>query len=572
MKAKQISWLDGWCILPVVVLAAFGLVLGCQQDAVAPHGTVVLEIHTVFADPAPVAADGDVADVTPGLATASVDRVVATVVNVASGEILGETELAVSGSTASGQMSIEIFGQVEAELQIQMFDGGSLAWLGASNLMLAPNLVLEPEVMMNEAPASGVRGRVENANNGDPIAGATATLAGTSWSAVTGSTGEFVLEADPGIYTLQISATGFHPADDRQVTVTDTTMTDIGVVTMAPSTTPTSGISGWVQNSQTSAGIFHATVLLVESGVSVLTATGGEFELLVDPGDYTMRVTAPGFEPAPDTPVTVVADSVISVGVVRLNPSSNPSGVRGTVEHANLEQPIAGATVLLVEPGISVLSTTSGDFELIANPGDYTMRVSASGFIATERAVVIPAGEIVDVGVVALVPQQSEDEIVIVLSWGVSPADLDAHLYGPAIPPDTARFHVYYSNQGSRESPPYATLDRDDQSSYGPETVVIVQRFTGTYNYMVHDYTNRGSSPDYPSEALSNSGARVRVIVHNQETHNITIPTGVGGSLWRVLDIDGASGTVEIRNTLEYAGPGFAGEQNKNNQIFPEGK
>jgi len=278
-------------------------------------------------------------------------------------------------------------------------------------------------------------------------------------------------------------------------------------------------------------------------------------------GDYTLRVSASGYQTSPDQSVTVVADSLTDVGVISLDPGSTTSGVRGRVEHAQEEQPIEGATVQLVEAGLSVETTTSGDFVLYASGGDYTLRVSADGFLPTDRDVTIPAAAVLDVGVIALVPEQAGDEVVIVLTWGDEPADVDAHLVGPSAPPDTSRFHVYWSNRGSRDAPPYAHLDRDVRYGQGPETITITQRLSGTYSYMVHDWSNRSSSPNDPSEELSASGANVRVIMNNQEVRNLIIPSGVPGTLWRVLDIDGTSGDIEIINTLEYStSPGFTGK------------
>jgi uncharacterized protein YfaP (DUF2135 family) len=67
----------------------------------------------------------------------------------------------------------------------------------------------------------------------------------------------------------------------------------------------------------------------------------------------------------------------------------------------------------------------------------------------------------------------------MVLQWGESPLEVDAHLTGP-LPPES-RFHVFYADPGSQTASPFAALDRDDQDSFGPETITISDQFAGTY-------------------------------------------------------------------------------------------
>ncbi len=64
------------------------------------------------------------------------------------------------------------------------------------------------------ATAATVQGTVRNASNGQPLAGATVTVVGTSLGATTGADGSFTLNNVPaGPQTLRASATGFLSAD-----------------------------------------------------------------------------------------------------------------------------------------------------------------------------------------------------------------------------------------------------------------------------------------------------------------------------------------------------------------------
>jgi len=140
---------------------------------------------------------------------------------------------------------------------------------------------------------------------------------------------------------------------------------------------------------------------------------------------------------------------------------------------------------------------------------------------------------------------QVGNEIRIVLSWGESPPDLDAHLTGPA--PDGGRFHVYFAQkvfiQGETK---YADLDRDDVDSYGPEVITIYKQIDGEYRFSVHDYTNRYVRP---SNALSRSGAQVEVYRGTTRLYTFKVPSREG-TLWTVFKISGNK--ITPINSLSY--------------------
>jgi hypothetical protein len=71
----------------------------------------------------------------------------------------------------------------------------------------------------------------------------------------------------------------------------------------------------------------------------------------------------------------------------------------------------------------------------------------------------------------------------ITLSWGSSPSDLDSHLFAPD------GTHVYYVNRGLLNGAPYANLDVDDTSSFGPEVITLSRLMVGTYTYGVRNFS-----------------------------------------------------------------------------------
>jgi uncharacterized protein YfaP (DUF2135 family) len=121
---------------------------------------------------------------------------------------------------------------------------------------------------------------------------------------------------------------------------------------------------------------------------------------------------------------------------------------------------------------------------------------------------------------------------------------LDSHLIGPIADNSPDLFHVYFSSPGSDTGTPFAILDVDDTSSFGPETTTIVQQFQGVYTYSVYDYSNGGATT---SEALATSGATVQVYRENQLVRTFNVPAGIG-ILWTVFELDGD--TITPINTL----------------------
>jgi hypothetical protein len=104
-------------------------------------------------------------------------------------------------------------------------------------------------------------------------------------------------------------------------------------------------------------------------------------------------------------------------------------------------------------------------------------------------------------------------------------------------------YHVYYSRKGSAESCPFAQLDVDDTTAYGPETVTIRQRITqGTYVYAIYNYSG------FP--AITESGAQVQVFDSTGLLTTLNVPVTGEGRWWNVLTIDGATGAISEVNTI----------------------
>ncbi len=136
--------------------------------------------------------------------------------------------------------------------------------------------------------------------------------------------------------------------------------------------------------------------------------------------------------------------------------------------------------------------------------------------------------------------------IRLVLSWGANPADLDSHLETPPI--SGVPYHVFFANPGSQSNAPFAELDVDDVTGFGPETITITNTFPGTYVYYIHRFSGTGT--------IAGSGATVQVYTEAGLVNTVTAPATGVGDYWDVFQIDGATRTVSLINAFSANPPG----------------
>ncbi|MBM7554140.1 bacillopeptidase F [Thalassobacillus pellis] len=137
----------------------------------------------------------------------------------------------------------------------------------------------------------------------------------------------------------------------------------------------------------------NATVTVMETERSVNTnPADGSYSLVHAAGDFTLQANAYGFYASEQT-VTVPDD-----GSIRANFTLEPipkGTVEGTVTNEQTGEPIADATIMLVEDAAvaPVMTDEEGNFTLEAYEGDYTLKVLAPSYHSKETAVTIEGGE-----------------------------------------------------------------------------------------------------------------------------------------------------------------------------------
>ena len=312
--------------------------------------------------------------------------------------------------------------------------------------------------------------------------------------------------------------------------------------TPTPSPGATGNINGRVVNAETNEVVSGAALTLVPTNRTTDSLDNGNFTFSnVTVGSYTVQINEDGF--LPGVFYVLVTPGNNTMGDLRLVPegfyglTTDLSGlvvdattgtgdtITGTVT-IELRRQLTGA------PDYTFTTDADGYFDYIVSSGNFIMTVLSDGFV-THRSNVAIFGDELELPSIQLSPELEDESFRIVLSWGASPADLDAHLRGPR--PGGGRFHVFWDNpvfaQGGTT---YATLDWDVVDGFGPETVTIQELTDGRYEYFVHDFTNIQTAN---STALRDSTATVRVYNNNGLYRVFTPPVTGNGNVWHVFSI-----------------------------------
>jgi len=195
--------------------------------------------------------------------------------------------------------------------------------------------------------------------------------------------------------------------------------------------------------------------------------------------------------------------------------------------------------------GTSSASTdVSGNFTIVIRTSSQATLVALSGGTLSNT---LSAGPYTaDATLPAcLVLNQSAAGVTMKLTWGASPSDLDSHLFTPS------GDHVYYGNDGNLLAAPFAALDVDDTSSFGPEVITLTKLMVGTYKYYVHNFSGYLDGP------IAASGARVELNIPGRNAELFAPPTSgetSSTSVWTLFELDvDAQCNVSVRRLPGYA-------------------
>jgi hypothetical protein len=310
-------------------------------------------------------------------------------------------------------------------------------------------------------------------------------------------------------------------------------------------------VSGEIINT-TDRGVDGAEVEFSQGGEVEETTTAndtGYYEVsgLNQGEEYDVSVNARGYNQGSFS-ITVSESGDTEVPSQELLGSAD---VNGTVADASTGGGLANAEVAFTfgespsevdtsRSEADLITTTDDDGEYSipnAPTGEYVCVVRASGFApAVVPDIEFDEGDN-DVGQTSTSEALAEGQVRIVLEWGERPSDLDSHLTGPAEPSDDSdRFHVYYVDREYPADSSTAFLDRDDVTSFGPETVTINTLREGTYRYSVFNFSDQTDD----GAVGIDSSARVTVFDEGGQRARYTAPSAEqgDGNTWRVVEIN----------------------------------
>lgn len=188
------------------------------------------------------------------------------------------------------------------------------------------------------------------------------------------------------------------------------------------------------------------------------------------------------------------------------------------------------ANVRIAADGIgysSVQSATTngaGQFTVLAAPNSSLVVQGRRGaFLTDARAVTTGTAAVTITGCMSI---PTTNAAAMRLTWGANPRDIDSHLRVPG------GFHVYFGSRGSLSAEPFANLDVDDVTSFGPEVTTIRRPKVGIYRFYLHNFS-RTFSP-----GMTGSPTRVE-LNYVGRTVAFTPPAGEGSALyWHLFDLE----------------------------------
>ena len=401
------------------------------------------------------------------------------------------------------------------------------SYSGSSNTGSADN---GNNTSTNTAPIR-TNGRLTNPETGAPVAGATVTFRLTSFNA-TAEEAEAATET-----TESTEATETTESTEATETTESTEATESTEETEEP------------ENG-----------LVVGDGYyEITTDADGYYEIPeFVPGVYSVQAAAVGYLTLTVNSISINADNgSFTLPTFQLL-SSDMSGVNtvaGVAKNATTGLGIEGVTVNVRanwnnQSGDVIATTTTdadGSYSFSLERGYYTLEFARDGFVST--FVNVASSNAIGACEGVLSPTSTREvtstEFRIVLTWGETPRDLDSHLVG--LDDANSVFHIAYYNKVERDTDGnvIASLDVDDVSSYGPETVTIVNaRTDATYYYSVKDFTDRY---DATSTKMSESGANVKVYQGSVLVKEYNVPLNQAGYIWNVFKIENGN-VVDINN------------------------
>jgi hypothetical protein len=236
------------------------------------------------------------------------------------------------------------------------------------------------------------------------------------------------------------------------------------------------------------------------------------------------------------------------------DPPTLTARIVGTVIDASKGFALAGVTVT-TSTGATTTTAANGSYVLDDVPAlMQTIVASIGGYVSATFTIVVASGGTTTQNFVL----SKLGDLRIVLTWNHVDSDLDLHASGPD--GSGGRFHVSFADQHPVD---HATLDIDDTSFEGPETVTVKisqsegDFVAGDYHVWVHNFPSGTDVADFVaaapvvtfSDRVSQAGQWSAADATGASTDRI----------WRVFDFTiNDAGEVTTTNVVQTCVPGNA--------------
>lgn len=160
----------------------------------------------------------------------------------------------------------------------------------------------------------------------------------------------------------------------------------------------------------------------------------------------------------------------------------------------------------------TALTNSSGVFTLPIKSGGTVLISGQLGAFLTNTQRASGSASLTLPNCLSLVTQTGGTRIT--LTWGQNPNDLDSHLFAPD------GTHVWYASKGSLSTDPFASLDVDNTTGFGPEVITLGRLMVGTYTYGVHNF-----SGDYTVVPDQITASPTQVVLQVGSTPYVYTPT-----------------------------------------------
>jgi hypothetical protein len=283
---------------------------------------------------------------------------------------------------------------------------------------------------------------------------------------------------------------------------------------------------------------------------TTLTANStGNYSVDLPAGDYCIKINADGYIEFIVYATVVENSNTYMETVFLIEGTEENSGVAsGYIYNALTGSGIEDVELTIrnnwdnTDTGSVVATVTTGadgSYSVELPLGNYTVNAAKTGYISTSFNIIVQEGT-TDSQNGTMTAVISGDQFRIVLTWGKDPCDLDSHVEG--LLSDDNRFHVYYYHESQYDGETMVcSLDVDETSGYGPETITLNTTTEYPYYYYVNRYAGTGT--------LATSEAHVNVYQGDSLLYSFNVPTDQGnGDYWNVFAI--VNGELIVSNSI----------------------